>query len=84
MEHIFYHEVCGIHENQFINVQMEDVEVEMEDTESELEDTESGWEYSFSDNILDSVKFSNVTLKVTMGKLNKFIHCDTKGLKMYF
>lgn len=88
MENIFYREIRGIeirgiHKNQFINVQMKDIEVEMENTESEIEDIELSEKYSFSDNKLDSVTFNNVILQVKMGKMNKFTHCDTRGLKMY-
>lgn len=88
MEHIFYREILGkeirgIRKNQFINMQMKDIELEMENTESEIEDIELNEKYSFSDNILDSVTFNNVILKVKLGKMNKFTHCDTRKLKIY-
>ena len=67
MKQIHYHEYKEIYDNQFLDVQMEDIEVEMED-------------YTFLKNKLYSVTFSNVILKGQMEKNNKFKHCDTSGL----
>lgn len=67
MKQIHYHEYKEIYDNQFFDVQMEDIEVEMED-------------YTFLKNKLYSVTFSNVILKGQMEKNNKFKHCDTSGL----
>ncbi len=67
MKQIHYHEYKEIYDNQFIDVQMEDIEVEMED-------------YTFLKNKLYSVTFRNVILKGQMEKNNKFKHCDTSGL----
>ena len=67
MKQIHYHEYKEIYDNQFLDVQMEDIEVEMED-------------YTFLKNKLYSVTFRNVILKGQMEKNNKFKHCDTSGL----
>lgn len=67
MKQIHYHEYKEIYDNQFLDVQMEDIEVEMED-------------YTFLKNKLYSVTFRNVILKGQMEKNNKFKHCDTGGL----
>lgn len=67
LKQIHYHEYKEIYDNQFLDVQMEDIEVEMED-------------YTFLKNKLYSVIFSNVILKGQMEKNNKFKHCDTSGL----
>ena len=70
MKQIHYHEYKEIYDNQFFDVQMEDIEIEMED-------------YIFLKNKLYSVTFSNVILKGQMEKNNKFKHCDTSGLTYY-
>lgn len=67
MKQIHYHEYKEIYDNQFLDVQMEDIEVEMED-------------YTFLKNKFYSVTFRNVILKGQMEKNNKFKHCDTSGL----
>ena len=60
MKQIHYHEYKEIYDNQFLDVQMEDIEVEMED-------------YTFLKNKLYSVTFRNVILKGQMEKNNSYI-----------